>query len=126
MTFFCVSSKERADLNERRTIAALGKLTPREFGSWRMASVARRGIAAIFLLFSSGFTVAQTSSSGANSAVVKAGRLLDVKTGDYRIDQVLLIVDDRIKEVGPRSVVQSHAPKDAAIIDLTHFTVCPD
>jgi imidazolonepropionase-like amidohydrolase len=90
-----------------------------------MAPVARRGIAAIFLLFSSRFAVAQTSSSGANSAVVKAGRMFDVKTGDYRIDQGLLIVDDRIKKVGPPSVVQSHAPKDAAIIDLTHFTVLP-
>jgi imidazolonepropionase-like amidohydrolase len=104
---------------------APGKLTPRDFVSWRMASVPRRGIAAIFLLFSSGFAVAQTTSSGASTALVKAGRLLDVKTGDYRIDQGLLIVDERIKEVGPLSVVQSHAPRDAAIINLTHFTVLP-
>ena len=47
------------------------------------------------------------------------------ETGDYRINEGLFIVDDRIKEVGPLSVVQSHAPKDAAIIDLTHFTVSP-
>ena len=104
---------------------ALGKLTPREFASWRMASIARQGIAAIFILFSSGYAVAQTSSGGASTALVKAVRLLDVKTGDYRMDQGILIVDERIKEVGPLSVVQPHAPKDAAIIDLTHFTVLP-
>lgn len=104
---------------------ALGKLTSGEFISRRLASVARRGIAAIVLLHSSGFVVAQTSSSGASTVLVKAGKLLDVKTGDYRIDQGILIVDERIKEVGPLSVIQSHAPKDAAIIDLTHFTVLP-
>jgi len=55
----------------------------------------------------------------------KPGGLLDVKTGDYRIDQGILIVDERIKEVGPLAVIQSHAPKDVAIIDLTQFTVLP-
>jgi imidazolonepropionase-like amidohydrolase len=69
--------------------------------------------------------VAQTSSNGASTLLVKAGRLLDVKTGDYRIDRGILIVDERIKEVGLLSVIQSHAPKDVAIIDLTHFTVLP-
>ncbi len=104
---------------------ALGKLTPGELSSWRLASVARRGIVAIVLLYSSGFAVAQTSSNGASTVLVKAGRLLDVKTGDYRIDQGILIVDERIKEVGPLAVIQSHAPKDVAIIDLTQFTVLP-
>jgi imidazolonepropionase-like amidohydrolase len=104
---------------------ALGKLTSGEFLSWRLASVARRGIVAIVLLYSSGFAVAQTSPDGASTVLVKAGRLLDVKTGDYRIDQGILIVDERIKEVGPLSVIQSHAPKDVAIIDLAHFTVLP-
>jgi len=69
------------------TIVALGRLTSREFVSWRMASVATRGITAIFLSFSSGFAVAQTSSNSASTLLVKAGRLRDVNTGDYRIDQ---------------------------------------
>jgi hypothetical protein len=125
MAFFQVRSQERAELNERRTNVALGKLTSGEFLSWRLASVARRGIVAIVLLYSSGFAVAQTSPDGASTVLVKAGRLLDVKTGDYRIDQGILIVDERIKEVGPLSVIQSHAPKDVAIIDLAHFTVLP-
>src|SRR5258706_7754665 len=125
MTFFQVCSKEQAGLNERIAIVALGKLTPGELSSWRLASVARRGIVAIVLLYSSGFAVAQTSSNGASTVLVKAGRLLDVKTGEYRIDQGILIVDERIKAVGPLSVIQSHAPKDVAVIDLTHFTLLP-
>jgi len=99
-------------------------LFPGEF-SWTLASVARRGVAAFVLLSSSGFAAAQTSSNDSSTVLVKAGRLLDVKTGDYRIDQGILIVEERIKEVGPLSVIQSHAPKDVAIIDLTHFTVLP-
>ncbi len=102
----------------------LCKLFPGEF-SWTLASVARRGVAAFVLLSSSGFAAAQTSSNDSSTVLVKAGRLLDVKTGDYRIDQGILIVEERIKEVGPLSVIQSHAPKDVAIIDLTHFTVLP-
>jgi imidazolonepropionase-like amidohydrolase len=125
MTFFQVRSKERAGLNERSTIVALCKLFPGELFSWTLASVARRGVAAFVLLSSSGFAAAQTSSNDASTVLVKAGRLLDVKTGDYRIDQGILIVEERIKEVGPLSVIQSHAPKDVAIIDLTHFTVLP-
>jgi imidazolonepropionase-like amidohydrolase len=104
---------------------ALCKLFPGELFSWTLASVARRGVAAFVLLSSSGFAAAQTSSNDASAVLVKAGRLLDVKTGDYRIDQGILIVEERIKEVGPLSVIQSHAPKDVAIIDLTHFTVLP-
>jgi imidazolonepropionase-like amidohydrolase len=100
-------------------------LFPGELFSWTLASVARRGVAAFVLLSSSGFAAAQTSSNDASTVLVKAGRLLDVKTGDYRIDQGILIVEERIKEVGPLSVIQSHAPKDVAIIDLTHFTVLP-
>src|SRR6266550_551907 len=124
MTFFQVRSKERTGLNERSTIVGLCKLFPGEF-SWTLASVARRGVAAFVLLSSSGFAAAQTSSNDSSTVLVKAGRLLDVKTGDYRIDQGILIVEERIKEVGPLSVIQSHAPKDVAIIDLTHFTVLP-
>jgi hypothetical protein len=42
------------------------------------------------------------------------------------LDQGILIVDERIQEVGPLSVIQSHAPKDVAVIDLTHFRVLPE
>src|SRR6267143_1074742 len=103
----------------------LGQLIFGDSSSRKWATVARRGIAVIVLLCSNGSAFAQTSPDGSSTVLVKAGRLLDVKTGDYRIDQGILIVDERIKEVGPLAVIQSHAPKDVAIIDLTQFTVLP-
>jgi len=102
-----------------------GQLIFGDSSSRKWATVARRGIAVIVLLCSNGSAFAQTSPDGSSTVLVKAGRLLDVKTGDYRIDQGILIVDERIKEVGPLAVIQSHAPKDVAIIDLTQFTVLP-
>ena len=103
----------------------VGLLIFGDSSSRKWATVARRGIAVIVLLCSNGSAFAQTSPDGSSTVLVKAGRLLDVKTGDYRIDQGILIVDERIKEVGPLAVIQSHAPKDVAIIDLTQFTVLP-
>jgi len=57
--------------------------------------------------------------------LVKAGRLLDVRTGKYGINQGILIENDRIKEVGPVADVQAHAPKTAKVIDLSQATVLP-
>jgi len=57
--------------------------------------------------------------------LIKAGRLLDVREGTYRADQGVLIEGERIKDVGPLVQVQAHAPKDAAIIDLSRSTVLP-
>lgn len=57
--------------------------------------------------------------------LVKAGRLLDVKTGRTAIKQALLIEGDRIKEVGPEAAVISHAPPGVRVIDLGGSTVMP-
>ncbi|HYN14985.1 MAG TPA: hypothetical protein VES66_04250 [Terriglobales bacterium] len=57
--------------------------------------------------------------------LIKAGRLLDVRAGTYRSDQGVLIEGERIKEVGALAEVQAHAPKDAAVIDLSLSTVLP-
>src|SRR5258705_4851780 len=100
----------------------LGQLIFGDSSSRKWATVARRGIAVIVLLCSNGSAFAQTSPDGSSTVLVKAGRLLDVKTGDYRIDQGILIVDERIKEVGPLAGIPSHVPKDAAIIALTPVT----
>lgn len=68
---------------------------------------------------------AQSGSSKPNTTLLKAGRLLDVRTGKYLVNQGLLIENDKIKEVGPLAAVQSHAPKDALILDLSWATVLP-
>jgi imidazolonepropionase-like amidohydrolase len=57
--------------------------------------------------------------------LIKAGRVLDVKSGSYLLNQGILTDGERIKEIGPWEQVQGHAPKEAKRIDLSHATVLP-
>lgn len=57
--------------------------------------------------------------------LIKAGRLLDVKSGQYLTGQGVLVENERIKEVGALAEVQAHAPKDAAVIDIGNTTLLP-
>src|ERR1700741_4458137 len=65
--------------------------------------------------------------SGAQSAapftLVKAGRLLDPRTGNELSPAAVLIEDNKIKEVGPASKVL--APSGAKVIDLGSATLLP-
>jgi imidazolonepropionase-like amidohydrolase len=70
--------------------------------------------------------VSQTKiETPAVSIVVKAGKLLDVTKGSYIENAAIWIEGDRVKEVGRFAEVQTHAPKDAKLIDLSHSTVLP-
>jgi imidazolonepropionase-like amidohydrolase len=67
-------------------------------------------------------------AAGAPSSVaviVKAGKLLDVRKGEYIENAGVWIENERIKEVGSVGQIQAHAPRSAHIIDLSHFTVMP-
>ncbi|MGH9746350.1 MAG: amidohydrolase family protein, partial [Candidatus Acidiferrales bacterium] len=57
--------------------------------------------------------------------LIKAGRVLDVRTGKYALDQGILTEGERIKEIGPWEDVKSHAPRNADFIDLSHATLLP-
>jgi imidazolonepropionase-like amidohydrolase len=57
--------------------------------------------------------------------LIRAGRVLDVKSGTYRLDLGILTEGERIKEIGPWPEVQAHAPKDAVMIDLSRATILP-
>jgi len=57
--------------------------------------------------------------------LIKAGRLLDVKSGQEFTDQDVLIEGERIKEVGPDSTVAPHASNAARVIDLSKASVLP-
>jgi imidazolonepropionase-like amidohydrolase len=54
---------------------------------------------------------------------VRAGRLLDSRSGELRSNQVVLIAGERITEVGPEAQVR--IPADARVIDLGDATVLP-
>ena len=60
--------------------------------------------------------------SGAYRAV-RAGNLLDVRSGRMLRDQVVLIRGDRIADVGPAADVR--IPEGAQVLDLTRATVLP-
>lgn len=66
--------------------------------------------------------VAQESPAGAVTYVV-AGALLDVESGKTLKNQAIIIVGERITEVGP--VSELTRPSGSTLIDLTEYTVLP-
>lgn len=65
------------------------------------------------------------SAGGPAVVVVKAGRVLDVRSGKYLDHQLILIAGDQIQEIGAESSVQPRVPANARVIDLSHSTVLP-
>ncbi|HLY61075.1 MAG TPA: amidohydrolase family protein [Terriglobia bacterium] len=89
----------------------------------------KRLILCISLFASQAFVSAPGWSQDATihspTVAVKAGRVLDVRSGKYLEHQIILIEGDRIKEIGPENQVQSRVPSGARIIDLSQSTVLP-
>jgi imidazolonepropionase-like amidohydrolase len=75
-----------------------------------------------FALFSTEQLAAQ---SAAPVTLVRASRLLDPRTGNVLSPAAVLIEDGKIKEVGPPSQVQAHAPAGVKTIDLGRATLLP-
>ena len=75
-----------------------------------------------FALFSAGELVAQ---SPAVVTLVRAGRLLDPRTGNVLSPAAVLTEDGKIKEVGSPSQVQADAPAGVKTIDLGSATLLP-
>lgn len=82
-------------------------------------------IVALMLLSLSSVLVCAQQAPQAKSILLKAGRMLDVRTGKYVVGAGVLVENNRIKEVGPLTQVQAHAAKDALIIDLGTATLLP-
>jgi imidazolonepropionase-like amidohydrolase len=57
--------------------------------------------------------------------LIKAGQLLDPRTGNILAPAAVLIEDNKIKEVGPPSQVRPSAPAGVKIIDLGSATLLP-
>jgi imidazolonepropionase-like amidohydrolase len=74
---------------------------------------------AVMVLFSLCIAPAQA----AQRTIVKAGRVLDVKTGKIASNQAILIEGDKIVSIGPAASVQ--AASSDRIIDLSNATVLP-
>jgi imidazolonepropionase-like amidohydrolase len=68
---------------------------------------------------------AQTNKDSIRVTFIKAGQLIDVRTGKVLKSQGILIEGDRIKEVGPLEALFLRIPVGATIIDLQDATVLP-
>lgn len=79
----------------------------------------------LFLALLSPFTGKVAAQSPAQVTFVKAGRLLDPRTGNVLSPAAVLIEGDKIKEVGSPSQVQAHVPAGAKTIDLGGATLLP-
>jgi imidazolonepropionase-like amidohydrolase len=67
-------------------------------------------------------TFAQQAAPATSRTVIRAGRLLDVRTGKTLTNQAIVIEDGKIVNVGPDS---SAADTGATVIDLSSKTVLP-
>jgi len=56
---------------------------------------------------------------------IKAGKVLDVRTGNYLAGQIIWIEGDRIKAIGNAAEISSQIPPGAKTIDLSNATVLP-
>jgi imidazolonepropionase-like amidohydrolase len=65
------------------------------------------------------------AQSPSPTTLVKAGRLLDPRSGNVLSPAAVLIENGKIKEVGSPSNVQAHAPAGAKAIDLGAATLLP-
>src|SRR5262249_48900299 len=63
--------------------------------------------------------------SFASTTLIKAGRLLNPRTGNVLSPAAVLIDNNKIKEVGPPPQVQAHLAADVKIIDLGNATLLP-
>src|ERR1700722_4785811 len=72
-----------------------------------------------------GFCAGQTKNSTPASIAIRAGKVLDVRTGNYATDQIIWIDGDRIKAIGNASDISSKLPPATKIIDLSQSTVLP-
>jgi imidazolonepropionase-like amidohydrolase len=93
------------------------------FLSNRAAPIRIRNILFLAVLLFAAEQVA--AESPASNTLVKAGRLVDPRTGNVLSPAAVLIESGKIKEVGPPSQVQIHTPANVKTIDLGSATLLP-
>ena len=80
-------------------------------------------VLALLLTFILAPTLLLAQAPQKEAVLIKAGKLIDVRSGLVLTDQAILIEGDRIKQVGPAQSIQ--APAGARVIDLSNATVLP-
>lgn len=86
----------------------------------------RLGILILLAMSASGICAAQEAKASAPAVVaVRAGQVLDVRTGNYAKDQIIWIEGDKIKSIGNAADIEKQLPAGAKRIDLSRATVLP-
>jgi imidazolonepropionase-like amidohydrolase len=85
----------------------------------------RKGLPAVLLLLAAAAAAVAAAQSAPSPAVtvIRAGTLIDGKSGSPRRDQVIVIRGNRIESAGDAG--KTPIPEGAAVIDLSHATVLP-
>src|SRR5215831_18079500 len=86
----------------------------------RVCAVTAIFLSAVLALYGTAFP--QTNAAGARRVVVRAGRVLDVKSGKTLSDQAIVIEGDKIVSVGPAAAAPASG---ATVVDLSRATVLP-
>src|SRR6202050_5908646 len=66
-----------------------------------------------------------TKATAPTEIVIRAGKVLDVRTGNYLTDQIIWIEGERIKAIGKAADISSQVPVGAKTIDLSNSTILP-
>jgi imidazolonepropionase-like amidohydrolase len=92
-------------------------------GDFRMKRIV---VLLVWISVAVNFCGAQAKAPAAPAEIaVHAGKVLDVTTGNYAIDQIIWIEGDRIKAIGAAADINAKIPAGAKVIDLSKFTVLP-
>jgi imidazolonepropionase-like amidohydrolase len=89
----------------------------REIGLWGMA------IAGILAILAGTASTASAQAPGPKKTIIRAGHVLNVRTGELKANQAIVIEGDKIKQIAPSSEVAAAAGDTA--IDLPDATVLP-
>ncbi len=72
-----------------------------------------------------GTSAAQTKPAAPAEVAIRAGKVLDVRTGQYATDQIIWIEGDRIKAIGAAAEMTAKLPAGTKMLDLSKSTVLP-
>jgi len=86
----------------------------------------RLAILILLVMAATGISLAQDAKNSALPVVaVKAGQVLDVRTGNYRKDQIIWVEGDKIRAIGNAAEIEKQLPAGVKWIDLSRATVLP-
>src|ERR1700676_2281093 len=80
----------------------------------------------LLMLCIPGFSRAQqTIPAPPADVAIRAGKVLDVRTGKYAANQIIWVQGQRIKAIGNAADIEKQLPAGVKTTDLSRFTVLP-